>query len=243
MNSPKGKIYLIPTIISENTEEKHVAPEVLNMVLILDYFLVENIRTARRYISNLMKLIPEKDRKPIASLRFELVDKKTTDHEVHQLLVPVMDGQNCGVLSESGCPGIADPGSVIVKSGHNNNLTIIPLPGPSSIFLALMASGMSGQNFVFHGYLPIDKKTLIKKIKKLEVDSILKNQTQIFIETPYRNQKMLEALLNTGRPDTNICIATDITGANEKIITQNILHWKEQKINLPKLPTVFLLNR
>ncbi len=243
MNFSKGKIYLIPTIISENTEEKHIAPEVLDTILIVDYFLVENIRTSRRYLSKLMKFIPQENRKPIESLRFELVDKKTSEQQVNILLAPVIEGQNCGVLSESGCPGIADPGSLVVKLGHKNNIKIIPLPGPSSVLLALMASGMNGQNFVFHGYLPIDKKTLVKKIKQLENDAVLRNQTQIFIETPYRNQKMLETLLAAGRPDTNVCIATDITGANENIVTQDIFQWKKQNISLPKLPTVFLLNR
>ena len=241
MSKPKGKIYLIPSTISEQTEQHFIAPAVLQIISHVNYYLVENIRTSRRYISKLMKLLPEKDRKPIESLKFEIVDKNTTEEQISELISPVINGTSCGILSESGCPGIADPGSEVIRKGHLIGIKIIPVPGPSSIFLALMASGMNGQNFAFHGYLPIDKKILSKKIKQLESNAVVNNQTQIFIETPYRNQKMMDALLHSGNPETLLCIATDITGANENIVTQSISRWRKQKISLPKLPAVFLI--
>ncbi len=235
------KIYLIPTIISDETEHATIAPQVLEIISKIDVFFVEDIRTSRRYISKLMKLLPDESRKKIETLSFEIVDKDTTEEVVSRLIKDYEDKEIIGILSESGCPGIADPGSLIVKIGHSFGHKIIPLPGPSSIFLALMASGMNGQNFVFHGYLPIEDKLLRQKLEKIESIAERISQTQIFIETPYRNQRLFDHLIKYMNHNTSLCIATDLTGLQENILTQSIQKWKKSNLQLPKLPTVFLL--
>ena len=235
------KIYLIPTIISDETEHATIAPQVLEIISKIDLFFVEDLRTSRRYLSKLMKLLPDESRKKIEALSFEIVDKDTPEQIVSGLIKDY-EGKECvGVLSESGCPGIADPGSLIAKIGHSNGHKIIPLPGPSSIFLALMASGMNGQSFVFHGYLPIEDKLLRQKLGKLESTAEKISQTQIFIETPYRNQRLFVHLIKYLKHDTLLCIATDLTGSQENVLTQSIQKWRKSNVQLPKLPTVFLL--
>jgi 16S rRNA (cytidine1402-2'-O)-methyltransferase len=234
------KIYLIPTIISEETERSTIAPQVLEIISKIDVFFVEDIRTSRRYISKLMKLLPNESRRKIETLSFEVVNKDTPEQVVSGLMKDYGD-KDVGVLSESGCPGIADPGSFISKIGHSFGHQVIPLPGPSSIFLALMASGMNGQNFVFHGYLPIEDKLLRQKIEKIESIAERISQTQIFIETPYRNQRLFDHLVKYLNHDTSLCIATDLTGSQENIRTQSIQKWRNSNVQLPKLPTVFLL--
>lgn len=230
----KGKLYLIPTVISENQNE--VIPEqVRGVIKGLDYFLVENLRTARRFISSLKLGLTIED------LKFEQLNKKTSTEKVEQLMQQILEGKNIGLMSESGCPGIADPGSLAVNYAHQIGAAVVPLVGPSSIFLTLMASGFNGQQFAFHGYLPIDKKHLDQKIKSLEEESRRKNQTQLFIETPYRNNQLLEQLKKQCYPQTHLCVARDVSGKDEFIKTASIKDWRQIKVELHKIPTVFAL--
>ncbi|MBL6446269.1 SAM-dependent methyltransferase [Fulvivirga sp. 29W222] len=230
----KGQLYLIPTVISEKQTE--VIPEQVRQVIRqTDHFLVENLRTARRFIGSLKLGLTIED------LSFEVLDKNTSIMEVEKLMAVIFQGKNIGVLSESGCPGIADPGSAAVKYAHAHDIKVVPLVGPSSIFLSLMASGFNGQNFTFHGYLPIDKKMLESAIRNLENEAKRNNQTQIFIEAPYRNNQLLENLIKTCHPQTLLCVAKDISGKNEYIKTAKIKDWKSTQIDLHKVPTVFLI--
>jgi len=237
-----GKLFLIPNIIHSNTENLVVAPIIFDVIKETKYYLVENVRTARRYLSSLMHLLPERDRTPISELLFEKLDKNTSVEEVTEMLERVRNGKNCGIISESGCPGIADPGTEAAKVAHKMKIEVVPLPGPSSIFLALMASGMNGQSFTFHGYLPIDKSELISKIRKLENEAWSNKQSQIFIETPYRNQRLFEMLLSVCGKDLSLCIATNITGPEAMIKTMKIHEWRSSRMRFNKAPTVFLLS-
>lgn len=231
----KGKLYLIPTVISEETENIVITQQVKEVIGSLDYFLVENVRTARRYISGLKLGLA------IENLQFELLDKNTKDEELQNLMKPISKERNIGIISESGCPGIADPGAKAVDFAHKHKAQVIPLSGPSSIFMALMASGFSGQSFVFHGYLPIDKQERTRKIKEMESDASKKLQTQIFMDTPYRNESLLQDLLNVCATQTKLSIARDITGKRELIQTRAIKDWKNTKLELNKIPVVFCL--
>ena len=236
------KIVLIPTVIADETEDSAIPIGVREAIKNIEVYFTENVRTARRYLSKIMKLLPEHSRRRIQDLHFEVVDKDTSEIEIVNYFKTYENFNEIGVLSESGCPGIADPGSLVVKIAHHKKYQVIPMPGPSSVFLALMASGMNGQNFVFHGYLPVDEKTLVKRLSQLESSSVKSSQTQIFIETPYRNQRMLDSILKSCRGDTNLCVALDITGASEFIRTNSIDQWRKSKTILPRLPSVFLLN-
>jgi 16S rRNA (cytidine1402-2'-O)-methyltransferase len=195
---------------------------------------VEDVRTARRYLSSL------KVYETVETLSFSVLNKDTADAELPDLLRPVLEGEDVGVLSESGCPGIADPGALAARFAHENGIRVVPLVGPSSILLALMASGLNGQNFAFHGYLPIEAKESAKVIKDFEKESRVRNQTQIFIETPYRNNAILNNLLKNLPPQTRLCIALDITGESEFISTRTVKKWQSDAIELPKTPAVFL---
>lgn len=230
-----GKLYLIPSEIAPDTSLLTVSQQTVLAIRDCNYFLVENIRTARRYISSLKLDIV------IESLNFEVLDKKTKKQDLKELLKPVYLGSNVGVLSEAGCPGVADPGSMAVEYAHQNNIQVVPLVGPSSILLALMGSGFNGQSFAFHGYLPIDKKARISAIKKLEKDAAKLDQTQIFMDTPYRNQHLLDDLMSNCSNHALLSIARDITGENELIKTLTISQWKKEKIDLHKVPVIFSL--
>jgi 16S rRNA (cytidine1402-2'-O)-methyltransferase len=232
MAGTKGTLYLIPTAIAEGRTD--VIPSYLKSLLpATHYFLVEDIRTARRYLSSL-KIYPS-----VEALHFQVLNKDTTSQALSELMQPLHNGHNVGVMSESGCPGIADPGALAVKYAHDNGIKVVPLVGPSSIFLALMASGLNGQRFAFHGYLPIQGKEAAKAIKELEKESELKNQTQIFIETPYRNNQLINHFLSNLKGSTLLTIAIDITGENEWIATKTVSGWKKDKPVLGKLPSVF----
>ena len=231
----KGKLFLVPTVISPDTENQVITPQVREVISNLDFFLVENVRTARRYISSL-KLGLEIER-----LHFEVLDKKTNAERVSNWLQRAEKGQDIGIMSESGCPGIADPGAVAVSIAHHKGLEVIPLSGPSSIFMALMASGFSGQSFVFHGYVPIDKAERDQKIRSMERAAIKEKQTQIFMDTPYRNQKLFEDLMKVCAPNSQLSIARDVTGNQEMIKTLTIKVWKNQKVDLHKIPVIFSL--
>ena len=201
----------------------------------LDYFLVENVRTARRFVSSL------KLGRKIEELHFEMLDKNTPAHEVEAICNPLVNGRDMGVMSEAGCPGIADPGHLAVSFAHRHDITVVPLSGPSSIFMALMSSGFNGQSFVFHGYLPIDRQQRKNALKSMEQEAVRKGQTQIFMETPYRNDKLLADILKTCHPQTLLCVASDITGPDEIIRTMSIKNWQKSMPDLHKRPTIFLL--
>jgi 16S rRNA (cytidine1402-2'-O)-methyltransferase len=229
-----GKVYLIPTIISEDTQSAVISAGVKEVLPNLKYFLVENIRTARRYLSSL------KIFESIEPLHFEVLDKETTKDVMLELFAPLFAGDSIGILSESGCPGIADPGALAVQFAHEKNIVVVPLVGPSSILLALISSGLNGQRFAFHGYLPVGQKQLTQVIKDLERESRTKNQTQLFIETPYRNNNMMKVLVEVLNPATLLTVAIDITGTNEYIKTMRVSEWKKTKPVFPKLPAIFL---
>ena len=230
----KGKLYLIPTVIADGTQFDVIAPHVLELLPGLRYFLAENIRTARRYLGSL-KLFPSIDQ-----LHFEVLDKDTPPESLSELFAPLFEGNNLGILSESGCPGVADPGAMAVSWAHRHGIEVVPLVGPSSILLALMASGLNGQRFAFHGYLPVDNKLLAKELKELEKESAKKSQTQILIETPYRNNKLFGQLAKLLREDTLLTVALEVTGANQFIKTRTVREWKQQIPEFPKSPAVFL---
>jgi 16S rRNA (cytidine1402-2'-O)-methyltransferase len=232
-----GKLYLIPIPLGEN-EPLEVLPQTIkNTIEFIDDYIVENEKTARKFIKS---ICPEKVQ---ATLRLNTLNKHTAIAEHKQMLQPCLQGKNIGIMSESGCPGVADPGAVIVKLAHENGIRVIPLVGPSSILLALMASGMNGQSFAFNGYLPIEKSEKKSALKNLEKLSSDKNQTQIFIETPYRNNKLLEDILQALQPNTHLCIAADITLDSEYIKTLRVQDWKKTKIDLHNRPTIFMLHK
>ena len=231
----KGKIYLIPSPIAEETQHRIISQETKDILLRLNTFFVENIRTARRYISSLNLGIN------ISTLEFHVLDKNTETSLILTYINSLLEGRDAGIISEAGCPGIADPGSNLVAKVHRSGIQVIPLSGPSSIFLALMASGFNGQMFTFHGYLPIDKKQRIKRILQLETDFMRTGYTQIFMETPYRNMNLLSDLLNTLNKKSLLCIACDISGDKEYIATKNVDKWKDSLPELNKKPTIFLL--
>ncbi|RCS27530.1 SAM-dependent methyltransferase [Polaribacter sp. WD7] len=232
-----GKLYLIPTTLGE-TEPLEVMPlSVKKVVEEIDYYIVENEKSARRFIK---KISPKKSQ---PSLRLMLLDKYAEELETRKYLDACREGVNIGLLSEAGVPAVADPGASIVKLAHQNNIQVVPLVGPSSILMAMMSSGMNGQNFAFNGYLPIDKGDRKRAIKDLERLSKDKNQSQIFIETPYRNEKMFNDLKSTLLPTTNLCIAADITLPTEFIKTMMIKDWKYQQPDLHKKPAIFIIQK
>jgi 16S rRNA (cytidine1402-2'-O)-methyltransferase len=233
----RGKLYLIPTTLGESDPLDVLPLTIKRAVDFIDDYIVENEKTARKFIKSIH---PEKVQ---ASLRLSALNKHTLVSEHNKMIQPCLEGKNIGLMSEAGCPGIADPGAVIVKLAHEKNIQVIPLVGPSSILLALMASGMNGQNFAFNGYLPIDKaekKTAIKNLEKLSQD---KNQSQIFIETPFRNNKMLDDILQALQPNTHLCVAADITLPSEYIKTMRVSDWKKATIDLHNRPTIFIIHK
>lgn len=230
-----GKIYLIPNLLSPDSHARAIPPYNLMIIQKLQHFFVEDVRNARRFISSLKLGIS------IDSLQFYLLNKDTGILEINAMLNPVIAGQDAGVISEAGCPGIADPGSVLVAQAYTHHIQVCPLVGPSSILLALMASGMNGQSFVFHGYLPIQAQERKTKIQDLEKKAEKLQQTQIFIETPYRNNQMLGTLLETCKEHTQLCIAANIQAVDEFIQTKKIGLWKKQIPDLHKKPAIFLL--
>jgi len=228
-------LYLIPTTLAPNTAQQVLAPQILEVVKQTNYYFVENIRTARRCISEL------KLGKVIDELVFFELDKDTTSDKVRSYFKQIPADATIGVMSEAGCPGVADPGAVAVQIAHELGIKVCPLVGPSSILLGLMASGFSGQSFVFHGYLPIDKIERQKVLKNLE-KSAQKLQTQIFMETPFRNNQFLEDILQTCQGNIKLCIASNVSAEDEFIQTKTISEWKKQKPDLHKKPTMFLMS-
>lgn len=232
----KGKLYLLPTILSDGTQESTLPSNITKHIKEINVFIVENLRTARRHIK---KIYREKD---IDNTIFYSYGKHDSLNLEQDFLPHILNGEDVGILSEAGLPCVADPGSKIVEYAHDFQIEVIPLVGPSSILLALMASGMNGQNFAFTGYLPIDKKERNRAIKNLESISKKIGQTQIFMETPYRNHQLLDTLKAQCSNKTKLCIAANITSSDEFIQTKTIEEWKHTKVDIHKKPTIFLLS-
>jgi 16S rRNA (cytidine1402-2'-O)-methyltransferase len=237
MTSATGQLFLIPTTLGDNNPLDVLPITVKNTIDKIDVFIVENEKTARRFIK---KICPEKSQ---PSLKLFLLNKRTEESELPSFLEPCLSGISVGLLSEAGCPGVADPGADVVKIAHEKNIKVIPLVGPSSILMAIMSSGMNGQSFAFNGYLPIDKGERKAEIKRLERLSFEHNQSQLFIETPYRNNKMLEDLSNVLEKNTDICVACDITLDTEFIKTKSAEAWKKNNVDLHKRPTLFIIHK
>jgi len=231
----KGILYLIPNVLVLETGLEMMAPVVKNVIAATSYYLVEDFRTVRRYISSLKLGLN------LEEIHMEKLDKKTPDPQVRKLLDPVLKGQDAGIISEAGCPGIADPGARAVAWAHRLGIRVVPLPGPSSMFLALMGSGFNGQAFTFHGYLPIDRKARIPVIKELEKKALQQGVTQLFMETPFRNNRLLEDLLEQLEANTLLCIASELTGEGESVRTRKVVDWRREKPDLHKIPAVFLI--
>lgn len=231
----KGILYLVPNVLVLETGPDIMAPLIKNVIATTSYYLVEDFRTARRYISSLKLGVN------LEEVQMEKLDKKTPDPQVRKLLEPVLNGQDVGILSEAGCPGIADPGAKAVAWAHRLGIRVVPLPGPSSMFLALMGSGFNGQAFTFHGYLPIERKARIEAIKELEKTALQQKVTQLFMETPFRNNRLLEDLLEQLDGRTELCIASELTGEGESIRTKKVADWRKEKTDLHKIPAVFLI--
>lgn len=229
-----GKVYLIPTVLHEGAVET-VPAYILTAIKGCAVFFVENEKTARRFLKKIWKEIVIDD--------YSWFTIHKAEEEVkHSFLQLLKQGKNIGIISEAGCPGIADPGQVLVEAAQQMNVAVKPLVGPSSILLALMASGMNGQCFRFVGYLPIDTLERKKKIKELETDSYQRNCTQIFIETPYRNNQLIKDLLQSCREETKLCMAVDITAPTENIRTKTIKQWKQEETDIHKRLAIFLIN-
>lgn len=230
-----SSLYLFPTSLGD-TEMNRILPA-YNLELISDirYFIVEDVRTARRFLKKVNSGIN------IDDLTFFVLNKHTSPAEVVAFLDPLKNGNDMGLLSEAGCPAVADPGADVVSLAHSAGLHVVPLVGPSSILLALMASGFNGQSFAFNGYLPIDQHDKSRMLKKYETRAYTEKQSQIFIETPYRNMKTLDDIIQACRPDTKLCIAADITLSSEFIQTQTLEIWQKSKPDLNKRPCIFIL--
>ena len=230
-----ASLFLIPVTLGD-TEHRRVLPEYnREVILSIRHFMVENVRTARRFLKKVEPSIV------IDNLTFYELNKRTSPEQVASYLDPLVKGENMGVISEAGCPAIADPGADVVAIAQRKNLPVVPLVGPSSILMSVMGSGFNGQSFAFHGYLPIGAAERTNMIKKLEGRIYSENQTQLFIETPYRNNKLAEELIRTCRPSTKLCIASDITCEDEYIHTRPIKEWAGKVPDLSKKPTIFLI--
>jgi len=232
----KGKLYLIPTKLGDS-DYTSIFPELNKKIIVsLKSFIIEDLRSARRFLKSIQYPGNFDD------VKFYTLNEHTQENETYEYLDVVFKGDNIGLLSDAGMPCIADPGNIIVQRAHRENIKVIPLIGPSSIFLALAASGFNGQQFCFHGYLPIKENERIKKLKELEKNSSQNKQTQLFIETPYRNQNIFESIIKTCNADTMLCIACDLTLESEYIKTKTVSEWKKQNPPIQKRPAVFLLS-
>ena len=228
-------LYLLPVTLGD-TELNTVLPAYnIEIIQGIKHFIVEDVRSARRFLK---KVDREFD---IDSLSFYPLNKHTSAEDISGYLKPLLAGQSMGVISEAGCPAVADPGADVVAIAQRKNLKVVPLVGPSSIILSVMGSGFNGQSFAFHGYLPIEPGERVKRIKQLEQRIYSENQTQLFIETPYRNHKMVDDLLQNCRPQTKLCIAANLTCEGEYIKTRAISEWKGKVTDLSKIPCIFLL--
>lgn len=235
MSNQKGSLYLIPSLLGESQPLTVLPLAVKAAIEKIDYYIAEHEKDARRFIKSIAS------HKKQSKLHFEEINKFTKEEDLPRMLNPCLRGIDMGVLSDAGCPGIADPGARIVHLAHRHGLTVKPLVGPSSILLGMMASGLNGQNFAFNGYLPIDKRERRAALKHLEKLSKTNGQTQLFIETPYRNNQMLDSIVGALHPETQLCVACDLTLATQYIKTTAIKDWKKQKVDLQKRPTIFII--
>jgi len=229
-----GTLYLIPVPLAEEAAHKTYTPYLVDTINQVDTYIVENSKTARRFLKEAGLKTAQKD-----LIVHDYGKHNRTD--LSQFFVELAAGKDVGLMSEAGCPGIADPGADIVAEAHKRGIKVVPLVGPSSILLALMASGFNGQSFAFWGYLPIDKEQRTKRIKDLDLSASRYKQTQIFIETPFRNNQLFEEVLKSCKPNTQICVASNLTGEDEYIKTQSVYNWRKEEIDLHKKPTIFLL--
>ena len=230
-----GKIFLVPTTLGGETISDIIPQDVISITKNIRFFAVEDIKMARRYLRKL-------DREfPIDDSTFFILNKNTPQDELYKMIKPVLNGENLAILSDAGCPGIADPGAELIALAHEHELHVTPLVGPSSILLGLMGSGFNGQNFSFHGYLPKDRKERVKKFKDFEGDARRNNRTHIFMDTPFRNMNILEDLLNELADNTKLCIAHNLTLPNGSVRTYSIKDWREKAFDLEKYPTMFLI--
>ena len=230
-------LYLIPNLLGDTPVEQVLPPYNRQVILGIRHFIVEDVRTARRFLKLVDRSID------IDQLTFYALNKHTNPEEVSSMLKPLEEGSPMGVISEAGCPAVADPGADVVAIAQRKGLLVIPLVGPSSIILAVMGSGFNGQSFAFNGYLPIEPEDRIKTLKKLEQRAYTENQTQLFIETPYRNAKMMADILKACRPQTHLCIAAGLTTKEEYIRTRTIKEWRGKLPQLDKIPCIFLIYR
>lgn len=231
----KPSLYLIPVTLGETSIERVLPAYNKNVIITIKYFIVENVRSARRFLKKVDTSIN------IDDLTFYELNKHTDNKLIDNYLDPISKGFDIGIISEAGCPAIADPGSDIVAIAQKRNYNVIPLIGPSSILLSLMASGFNGQSFAFHGYLPIDRNERLRKIKQMEQRILHEHQTQIFIETPYRNIKLVEDLIKNCSPSSQLCIAMNITCEDEFIKTKSLKDWKKKLPDMAKQLCIFLL--
>ena len=231
-----GTLYMVPVTLGDDNLSYVIPADVIKLVQDLEYFVVENEKSARRFLGSV------KTNKPVRELNFQLLNEHSAEKDLPALIAPLLAGQHVGMLSEAGCPGIADPGAALAALAHRKGIKVVPLVGPSSILLSLIASGFNGQQFTFLGYLPSDKAARVNKLKEIEKQSQHLNETQIFIETPYRNHHMLEDILASCSANTRLCIARNISLETEFVVSKTIAEWKKSEMpDLHKQPTVFLL--
>ncbi|MFH5833474.1 SAM-dependent methyltransferase [Halalkalibaculum sp. DA384] len=236
-NEEKGTLYLVPNTLGKTPENNTIPEYVLSVIRKLEILVVENIQSAVRYLQWVGNTVPDYE------IEFLLLDKNTAEQEKISFLRPLESGNNVGLLSEAGCPVVADPGSELIRMAHKRNIRVVPLVGPSSILLALMGSGFNGQQFAFHGYLPIDAEKRRKAIRELEQESRKNNQTQIFMEAPHRNDELLKDVIHCCSDSTELCTATNLTLPDERIISQSISKWKKRdQVSIHKEPTIFLIS-
>lgn len=229
-----GKLYLIPTRLGDQPPLEVLPLSIRKKITDINHFIVESEKVARRFIK---KIVPTKSQN---KLEISLLNKFTQDIEIPEFLMPCSEGHDVGLMTDAGCPGIADPGAKVVAFAHRQNIQVVPLVGPSSIILALMASGLNGQNFAFNGYLPIDKGECKKQIKQLEKQAEHHQQAQIFIETPYRNEQLFQTFLKILKPQTQLCVAVDLTLDTEFVKTKTIADWRTEKPDWHKRPAIFI---
>jgi 16S rRNA (cytidine1402-2'-O)-methyltransferase len=231
-----GTLYMVPVTLGDDNLSYVIPADVIKLIQSLEYFVVENEKSARRFLGSV------KTNKPVRELNFQLLNEHSAEKDLPALIAPLLAGHDVGMLSEAGCPGVADPGATLTALAHRKGIKVAPLVGPSSILLSLMASGFNGQQFTFLGYLPSDKAARINKLKDIEKQSQRLNETQIFIETPYRNQHMLEDILASCGANTKLCIARNVSLETEFVVSKTIAEWKKSELpDLHKQPTVFLL--
>lgn len=233
---PYGTLYLIPVPLADDAASASYTPYLVEVVKAIDEYIVENEKTARKFLKQAGIQRPQSE-----LILHDYGKHARNSGHATDYFASLLAGKDMGLMSEAGCPGVADPGAEIVAEAHRKGIPVVPLVGPNSILLALMASGFNGQRFVFHGYLPIDKGERAQKIKAMEQQAQRERQTQIFIETPFRNQQLLAEILRIAKPQTRLCVACDLTSANQQIVSLPIRQWKKENHDFQKRPAIFLL--